>query len=300
MVLIASGLEWLGPPIPDSLGSIVAALDSGTGAAFSAAGYSPYGENTAVTTGSFRYTAQRHDGETAGSASQPSGLYYDRARMYSPALGRFLQTDPAGPDGSAVNLYAYVDNDPLNATDPSGKCGPLLPVCIWIGETIVDTAPIWVPVVTKAVVGFGLGYYGAKIGGVQSTEGQVASGVVGAFAVPGTSSLIQTAARAGYAGWATFGIGAAGSFVGGSSSNIAGQYGDVRAGYSSQVDLEQSLRAGVVTTAAFTGFGEGALAGAAIEVPGGAGAIIDTITGTGSLLGGFGLDKLLGGQSHAK
>jgi RHS repeat-associated protein len=38
-----------------------------------------------------------------------------RARVYAPALGRFLQADPIGTDGG-VNLYAYVENDPLNAT----------------------------------------------------------------------------------------------------------------------------------------------------------------------------------------
>ncbi len=47
------------------------------------------------------------------------GLYYYRARTYSPSWGRFLQPDPIGYAGGA-NLYAYVGNDPLNNTDPSG------------------------------------------------------------------------------------------------------------------------------------------------------------------------------------
>jgi RHS repeat-associated protein len=105
--------------IPDIQGSILAALDSSSGA-LSKAGYLAYGENPTATSGTFRYTGRRIDPETAGSSGQPSGLYYYRARMYSPTLGRFLQVDPAG-DTQGLNLYAYVGNDPLNRTDPTGK-----------------------------------------------------------------------------------------------------------------------------------------------------------------------------------
>jgi RHS repeat-associated protein len=48
-----------------------------------------------------------------------SGLYYYRARWYSPELGRFLTQDPIGYFGG-VNLYAYVENDPVLWIDPFG------------------------------------------------------------------------------------------------------------------------------------------------------------------------------------
>jgi RHS repeat-associated protein len=104
--------------IPDVLGSVVGALDAASGS-LTKIGYGVYGENPGLTSGTFRYTARRFDAETAGGAAQPSGLYYFGTRMYSPTWGRFMQTDRLGYAGGA-NLYAYVNNDPLNLTDPFG------------------------------------------------------------------------------------------------------------------------------------------------------------------------------------
>ncbi len=75
------------------------------------AGDTAYGvaDSTAGTV--WRFAGRRLDPRT--------GLYHLRARDYSPALGRFLQPDPIGMAGG-LNLYAYVGNDPLNHTDPSG------------------------------------------------------------------------------------------------------------------------------------------------------------------------------------
>ncbi len=95
--------------LPDLLGSIVGSIDSGTGTVAPFA-YRPYGTTTAAPA-QFGYTGQRVDQET--------GLYYYRARHYSPQWGRFTQADPIGYQGG-VNLYGYVQNDPLNFNDPEG------------------------------------------------------------------------------------------------------------------------------------------------------------------------------------
>jgi RHS repeat-associated protein len=100
--------------ILDERGSVVNATDpSGVGTAPNT--YDEYGipGSNAMR---YQYTGQIWLGEV--------GLYYYKARMYSPTLGRFLQTDPIGY-GDGSNWYNYVGGDPVNRRDPSGKFGLL-------------------------------------------------------------------------------------------------------------------------------------------------------------------------------
>jgi RHS repeat-associated protein len=94
----------------DERGSVIATTDdTGSGTVYT---YGPYGEPLPAWTGSrFRYTGQ--------IALPEAHLYYYKARLYSPSLGRFLQTDPIGTKDD-LNLYAYVGDDPVDRVDPSG------------------------------------------------------------------------------------------------------------------------------------------------------------------------------------
>ncbi len=105
----------------DGLGSVTELSDQ-SGALVERYEYDVYGaptifdsNNTPLTASAienpYLFTGRRYDPE--------SGNYYYRARIYSPALGRFLQSDPLGyVDG--LNLYAYVGNNPVSFVDPLG------------------------------------------------------------------------------------------------------------------------------------------------------------------------------------
>jgi RHS repeat-associated protein len=80
-------------PLKDVLGSTIALVDSSGNVQVSYA-YDPFG-GTSVTgpsnSNKFQYT---------GRENESSGLYYYRARYYSPLLGRFISQDPLGFAGT--------------------------------------------------------------------------------------------------------------------------------------------------------------------------------------------------------
>jgi RHS repeat-associated protein len=97
--------------LTDALGSTVR-LTNGLAAKIVDYTYEPYGNTTADagSTNAFQYTGRENDG---------TGLYYYRARYQHPVLGRFISEDPIGFAGGD-NIYAYVEGDPVAASDPLG------------------------------------------------------------------------------------------------------------------------------------------------------------------------------------
>jgi len=57
---------------------------------------------------------------TARARDPDTGWYDYRYRFYNPSLGRFVQPDPVGIAGNDLNLYRYVENDPVRWIDPDG------------------------------------------------------------------------------------------------------------------------------------------------------------------------------------
>ncbi|HEY2495483.1 MAG TPA: RHS repeat-associated core domain-containing protein [Candidatus Angelobacter sp.] len=99
--------------LKDALGSTIALADS-TGNVQATYSYDPFGNSTASDTANgntFQYTGRENEG---------NGLYYMRARYYSPVFHRFISEDPLGFAGSGANFYAYAFNSPTNLVDPFG------------------------------------------------------------------------------------------------------------------------------------------------------------------------------------
>ncbi|MFC5438372.1 RHS repeat-associated core domain-containing protein [Rhodanobacter umsongensis] len=101
--------------LTDALGSTLALTDP-TGAIRQRYNYDPYGtvtqmDNSTGFTNPYLYTGREADAP---------GLYYYRARYYSPMLGRFISEDPLGFRGGQSNLYAYAGSSPVMYVDPYG------------------------------------------------------------------------------------------------------------------------------------------------------------------------------------
>jgi RHS repeat-associated protein len=78
------------------------------------ADYKPFGEanvNVSTITNNLRFPGQYFDAET--------GLHYNYFRDYNPVIGRYIEADPIGLTGG-INLFAYVQNNPINFVDPLG------------------------------------------------------------------------------------------------------------------------------------------------------------------------------------
>jgi RHS repeat-associated protein len=99
--------------LTDQLGSTIALANS-SGSIETDYTYDPFGTTTKEGTASentIQYAGQENDGD---------GLYYDRARYYSPAAARFISQDPLGQNGGGPDLYLYTSDGPTDAIDPYG------------------------------------------------------------------------------------------------------------------------------------------------------------------------------------
>ena len=117
----------------DHLGSVESVTDE-SGNELAAMAHDPYGDRrrpdwtgrlTASSTTALVDAQGRRAsrGFTGHEHLDRTGLVHMNGRVYDPLLGRFLSPDPvvSGPGGSqGWNLYAYVGNNPLSRTDPTG------------------------------------------------------------------------------------------------------------------------------------------------------------------------------------
>jgi RHS repeat-associated protein len=87
--------------------------------------YAPFGNVAAggsASASSYQFTGREDDG---------TGLYFYRARYYSPVLQRFIGQDPIDFAGGDANLYDYANADPINSADPSGLQAVPAPVPVF-------------------------------------------------------------------------------------------------------------------------------------------------------------------------
>ncbi len=153
--------------LADHLNSITLSTNS-QGIITELSDYYPYGsirvdEKSGSLTEQRKFIGQEYDTQ--------SGLSYLNARYYDGARGQFLNQDREFwttsqswlTDPQNQNSYSYARDNPINLSDPSGRCaGPLLFACIYAAITLEPYLPAITTGVEAAYVGT-LGYLSAKM-----------------------------------------------------------------------------------------------------------------------------------------
>ncbi|AGK48115.1 RHS repeat-associated core domain protein [Burkholderia thailandensis MSMB121] len=102
--------------LTDQINSTIALTDP-NGALKQQYSYDPYGnvrlsDTTTGFTNPYQFTGREAD---------TPGLYYYRARYYSPLFLGFISEDPITFGGGQLSFYAYVGGNPVNSVDPTGR-----------------------------------------------------------------------------------------------------------------------------------------------------------------------------------
>lgn len=179
----------------DHLGSVAVITDQG-GAVVQRLSYDPWGKQRNAN-GSDATCGSIASATTRGFTNQeqmPAGCLVNlNARLYDPVIGRFMAADPVvGDDSSpgAFNRYAYVLNNPLSFTDPTGLC---FLGCFWNSSAFRAVLGVAVAIVAWE-------YLPAAILGESGTATSTIVATAAGTGAAATSASFALAATAGVAG----------------------------------------------------------------------------------------------------
>jgi RHS repeat-associated protein len=197
----------------DHLGS-VATLTDENGLVVQRLSYDPWGKQRDPSTwaddpsGNLATQDQTTRGFTSQEQLADVGLVHMNGCVYDPMLGRFMSPDPIVADpynSQTLNRYAYVYDNPLTFTDPSGYCGFFCSIGrafravflapIHLAQAILKAVPIFGTIVQIAATAVAAYFCGPCAIGVAAATASFNAGV--------TSGKIGVALKAGLIAGAT-------------------------------------------------------------------------------------------------
>ena len=271
----------------DQLGSVVAITNT-AGVVVERLAYDPWGKrrfasgtNTGKADTLDAITGQTIDrGFTMHEHIDEMGIINMNGRIYDPLIGRFMSADPyiqAPDDLQSHNRYAYVMNNPLNLTDPSGYN--------WLTKTWKKA---WKSPIFKAVLGivvavvapYALTWLAPTLFVASSLPLALATGALSGYASTGT---LKGALTGAFTAGLMHGVGTIGVELGLESGGLGKIALHAGAGCVSSVAGGGSCKSGAIS---------GALGEAGLNLPDG-GTVLNTVKA--AMLGGIG-SKIAGGK----
>ena len=162
-------------------------LADASGVQVAAYDYDPYGKIISATgdlaeVNPLRYRGYYYDAET--------GFYYLQSRYYDPKICRFINADSYASTGqgfTGLNMFAYCNNSPSSASDPSGEfpwitglIGAAVGAIVGVASAAITGGDGWdilIAGISSATAGFVIGATGS------TTAGSIAGRAVGSTIV---------------------------------------------------------------------------------------------------------------------